>query len=106
MTIGQFTRRENEVAAFYMATCRRCKSVQRIEGSKRRIMRRDLFGNEVVARIDERAPEVECCGQRPEFNRILGTRGTHECDARCVHATGHVCECSCGGKNHGAGWSA
>jgi hypothetical protein len=27
----------------------------------------------------------------------------HKCDARCLSATGHNCECSCGGKNHGAG---
>lgn len=29
----------------------------------------------------------------------------HECDARCLNATGLVmkCECSCGGKNHGRG---
>jgi hypothetical protein len=27
----------------------------------------------------------------------------HKCDARCLNATGHNCECSCGGKNHGAG---
>ena len=29
----------------------------------------------------------------------------HECDARCLNATGIVmkCECSCGGKNHGRG---
>lgn len=27
----------------------------------------------------------------------------HKCDARCVNAKGHSCECSCGGKNHGAG---
>jgi hypothetical protein len=29
----------------------------------------------------------------------------HECDDRCLHATGKVmrCECSCGGKNHGKG---
>lgn len=29
----------------------------------------------------------------------------HECDARCMNATGRVmkCECSCGGKNHGRG---
>lgn len=29
----------------------------------------------------------------------------HECDARCVNATGLImrCECSCGGKNHGKG---
>lgn len=27
----------------------------------------------------------------------------HECDARCMNATGLImkCECSCGGKNHG-----
>lgn len=23
------------------------------------------------------------------------------CDGRCMGATGHQCECSCGGKNHG-----
>ena len=27
----------------------------------------------------------------------------HKCDGRCLNATGHVCECSCGGKNHGRG---
>lgn len=26
----------------------------------------------------------------------------HICDARCMAATGPNCECSCGGKNHGA----
>ena len=30
----------------------------------------------------------------------------HECDARCIHATGRTmrCECACGGKNHGRGY--
>ena len=29
----------------------------------------------------------------------------HECDARCMYATGLImkCECQCGGKNHGKG---
>lgn len=27
----------------------------------------------------------------------------HKCDARCMDAKGFLCECSCGGKNHGAG---
>lgn len=27
----------------------------------------------------------------------------HKCDARCRHAKGRNCECSCGGKFHGAG---
>lgn len=26
----------------------------------------------------------------------------HKCDARCTGAVGHICECSCGGANHGA----
>lgn len=25
------------------------------------------------------------------------------CDARCYNAVGDVCDCICGGKNHGAG---
>ena len=25
----------------------------------------------------------------------------YKCDARCQNSTGHVCECSCGGKYHG-----
>ena len=31
----------------------------------------------------------------------------HECDSRCVNATGLImkCECSCCGKNHGRGSS-
>lgn len=26
----------------------------------------------------------------------------HECSAKCLSSHGFVCECSCGGKNHGA----
>jgi len=27
----------------------------------------------------------------------------HKCSAKCLSATGHDCQCECGGKNHGAG---
>ena len=30
----------------------------------------------------------------------------HKCDARCQNAKGRNCECSCGGKFHGAGYGA
>jgi hypothetical protein len=30
----------------------------------------------------------------------------HKCNARCLSSTGTVCECSCAGKNHGAGHSS
>lgn len=41
-------------------------------------------------------------------DRVINFKATpslHECDARCMNATGRVmnCECSCGGKNHGRG---
>ena len=31
------------------------------------------------------------------------TPSLHKCDGRCRNATGHDCECSCGGSNHGLG---
>lgn len=35
---------------------------------------------------------------------VMGTVSTaHICDERCVYAKKPVCECSCGGENHGAG---
>ncbi len=40
--------------------------------------------------------------------RVIGFKShpsRHECDSRCMNATGRTmnCECSCGGKNHGRG---
>jgi hypothetical protein len=47
-------------------------------------------------------------------SRIVYVRGraikavisTHPCDERCTSAKGNLCECSCGGKNHGADYRA
>lgn len=42
------------------------------------------------------------CGQPVTLFPVAGVlRPDHKCDARCEHATGHDCECACGGKNHG-----
>jgi hypothetical protein len=30
----------------------------------------------------------------------------HQCNTKCLESTGFICECSCGGKNHGASHSA
>ena len=49
----------------------------------------------------------ECCGRRFTLSPVQGRLApAHKCDARCLNATGHNCECACGGKNHGAGHSA
>jgi hypothetical protein len=52
-------------------------------------------------------------GRAPDGSKVQATRviqykafpSKHECDARCINATGRImkCECSCGGKNHGRG---
>lgn len=46
------------------------------------------------------------CGKKMEYSWLVATtRLGVPCDARCTGARGHTCDCSCGGKNHGAGWS-
>jgi hypothetical protein len=44
------------------------------------------------------------CGSVHQAERKIERPGhvsNHKCDARCEGATGHRCECSCGGRNHG-----
>lgn len=48
------------------------------------------------------------CGERHQAERAIEyslTPSRHRCDARCENARGHVCECACGGINHGGGRS-
>lgn len=52
-------------------------------------------------------PRIKCggCG----VGCMLGTpiegrlNPAVKCGAKCTHAKGHVCECECGGANHGKG---
>lgn len=49
-------------------------------------------------------------GRTPDGTKVQAERAiqrksfpsNHKCDARCLNATGFLCECACGGKNHGA----
>lgn len=43
------------------------------------------------------------CGKMARLFKVDGTyNADKKCDGRCMSARGHVCECSCGGRNHGA----
>lgn len=33
--------------------------------------------------------------------QVKGHKSEHQCDAKCMNATGPDCDCSCGGANHG-----
>ena len=45
------------------------------------------------------------CGSNRYATRVAGkVSKKHVCGSKCMSSTGFVCECSCGGKNHGAGY--
>lgn len=42
------------------------------------------------------------CGGRACSQEVIGRKTKTACSAKCQAATGHTCECACGGLNHGA----
>lgn len=47
------------------------------------------------------------CGAPVWAARVIGKVSlVHECGARCLTSKGPSCECSCGGRNHGAGYAS
>jgi len=41
-----------------------------------------------------------------KLTRVIGVYNPgRQCNAKCLAAIGHDCECRCGGKNHGAGFT-
>jgi hypothetical protein len=50
------------------------------------------------------APVRECCGRQVALRGVVGRfKPDHKCDARCRVSKGFVCDCACGGANHGCG---
>ncbi len=49
---------------------------------------------------DKRCPKCQHTGT-VKTNEVIGTVTSKPCSEQCMTATSHVCNCSCGGKNHG-----
>lgn len=87
--------------------CKACNSVVRVD--YRREMRAIGCGRKeaVYFRSSDGARNVQpvpCCGRPMAWNFLKATMNQAvRCDARCVNAKGHNCECSCGGENHAGG---
>lgn len=96
-------------------TCKAVKSIRVIQARKSKGP--DRFGNPTFAwrsqpvtgdlwrgLSDFSAWTVDCnCGASMQVASVKGVLNPeHACSAKCVNATGHKCECSCGGANHGA----
>jgi len=72
----------------WVATCPRCKTHRRVEAGD-------------TAAILNGAPLLVCCGATVPAKLAKGTANDTKCGAKCTGSKGHVCDCSCGGKNHG-----
>ena len=105
--------------ATYLGKCRSCKcaacitakvTIRQFVGDYGRSKRAVtiVLPHGVTHRTDDsaRAFALCFCGKsQVEFRRILGRVTEHKCGSRCRSSTSGVCECACGGKNHGSAYS-
>lgn len=93
--------------AIAMHRCKTCNTVTRVE--YRCEMRSIGYGRKeaVYFRASDgqrHVQPVKCCGRDTGWNFLKAVLNPAvKCDARCTHAKGFKCECSCGGENHGKG---
>ena len=65
----------------------------------------------VPAEVDTFTARCACGGVLTFMGQVVQDRITEErhrckCDERCTNAAGPICNCHCGGENHGAGKAA
>lgn len=72
----------------WVLRCGTCKSYRRVAAG-------------TLAPMVNRAPFLFCCGNQLGAKVIKGIKTEHVCGSKCTGSKGHVCECSCGGANHG-----
>lgn len=84
--------------------CRRCKRGRRVEyPNAARTQPGRAYDREGKATGDAVCPG---CSRFMDWGYLdAHHRPEVRCDARCTGARGFKCDCSCGGKNHGSGWS-
>lgn len=109
MYTGHMTTTRTPEFAPAMARCTRkgCRFVARFDTPVARDYTHDRFGNERLSAVyaDYRSPLYDA-PQCPDHglvqvHLVKGTVTDTKCDSRCTSAKGHVCECACGGANHG-----
>jgi hypothetical protein len=74
----------------YLGTCDSCNRPVRFDAT------------DMLARV--RPIPCPDCGRKIEGHRLAATTTTLLCDGSCMGAHGPMCDCGCGGVNHGAAW--
>jgi len=110
------TRTRHEKTKHVMHRCKGCKITRRITMVKcwTTVSRSDQIGSrrenyswtmdDGSVKRGEHPPTVMCdCGRPMTSNVVKGTMNEKvSCSGKCTGSKGHVCECSCGGENHGS----
>lgn len=82
--------------------CSDCLSVVATEGETDAYYKLNSYGGRYLG-IDCTCGGIYTHMGRVERQRLVKDELRCACDARCTHAAGPTCECSCGGVNHGKG---
>jgi hypothetical protein len=103
----------------FLGRCKRCKTPRRIDAPEVSRERRQLGYGRTEVKVFRALPsgrKIEgaahffvpcetCAAAGVErhvcMTRLQGSKSEHVCGAKCRNSTGFVCECSCGGANHG-----
>jgi len=110
----RFGSMNQEKQRFWIGKCRACKTATRgtsygysFHYAKDDPKRRgDVYTGPTSYVLNDFALDCRKCGRAIHANEIRGRYNPNKkCTARCLAATGHDCECSCAGKNHGASFS-
>jgi hypothetical protein len=112
----------NMMTRWNTKACKRCKVVTSVLTVGDRgnelvsTLRGALWMRALVDRIgrvfhtDNGTLRIPCrggCGVTMFGHRVAGRLSeTHRCGSKCLTSKGFVCDCSCGGANHGAGFEA
>lgn len=104
----------NGMATTYLGKCKGCRSPKRALCEVVRVYDAHLGYGRTERRTERRKPDGQiftgdyfslpcACGRNVLMQRVIGRKSDHKCGAKCINSTGHICECSCKGANHGAG---
>jgi len=98
----------------FTGRCRTCKSVTSVNVA----VQKDFHGRRSVDLATGARESVHhsnslglhfgatcLCTSLITFIGVRGRVTAHKCGAKCLASKGFVCDCSCGGKNHGAGFA-
>lgn len=112
-TTSRYTETKFNVDTRYIVKCK-CGSIARVETVKsyrrtecdRWMAPKTVMTGELLPTGEWfNAPKCKC-GRHPDLVLVKGTKTAHVCGAKCTNSRSGICNCSCGGKNHGIGHAA